>query len=76
MDKVWSFLAGPVGSWLRVFVAVVLGLWLADLASVGTIHFDAAEWGTWLAAGLVAVLPVIIAWVNPNDPRFGINKDE
>lgn len=71
MDKVWSFLKNPLGSWLRVFVAVVLGLWLADLADVKYLHWDPSEWMAWLAAGLVAVLPVIIAWINPSDPRFG-----
>lgn len=66
-----KFLAGPVGSWARVFVMTVLGLWLADLLDVGKLHFDLSEWQVWITAGLVAVLPVIIAWFNPADPRFG-----
>ena len=71
MDKFWEFLKNPVGSWLRVFISVVLGLWLADLISSGSLHFDLSEWQAWTAAGLIAVLPVIIAWVNPKDERFG-----
>jgi hypothetical protein len=71
MGKVWLFLKNPVGSWLRVFVSVVLGLWLADLTDTKVVHWDLSEWMAWLAAGLIAVLPIIIAWVNPLDPRFG-----
>lgn len=62
-----KFLAGPVGSWLRVFGATVLTVWLADLTSDG-LTFD---WKAYAIAGLVAVLPIVIAWLNPADPRFG-----
>lgn len=71
MQKLWEFLKNPLGSWLRVFVSVVLGLWLADLTNVKYLHWDPSEWLAWLAAGAIAVLPVIIAWVNPRDTRFG-----
>jgi hypothetical protein len=27
-------------------------------------------------AGLAAVAPVILRWLNPNDASFGINKDK
>jgi len=75
MDKIWQFLANPFGSFLRVFVSAVLVLWLADLADVRYLHFDATEWSNWLALGLVAAVPILIAWINPADPRFGIGKE-
>lgn len=64
-----TFLAGPVGSWLRVFAAGVLSAFLLDIADVAQIDF--AAWETWVIAGLVSVLPIIIAWLNQADPRFG-----
>jgi len=75
MDRVWRFLATAPGSFLRVFVSAVLVLWLADLADVKYLHFDAAEWSNWLALGLVAAVPILIAWVNPADPRFGLGSE-
>jgi hypothetical protein len=71
MEKVWEFLKNPFGSWLRVFATVVLGLWLTDLTTTGIVHFDASEWGIWLTSGLVAILPIFIAYINPTDTRFG-----
>lgn len=68
-----TFLAGPVGSWLRVFVSAMLGAWLLDLSGAATVNFE--EWQTYLIAGLVSVLPVIIAWLNSADPRFGPNVE-
>lgn len=62
-----KFLAGPVGSWLRVWLATALTAVLADLATDGV----ALDWTAYAIAGLVAVLPVIIAWLNPSDTRFG-----
>ena len=62
-----TFLAGPVGSWLRVFVAAAIGLYLVDLQD-SEITLSVTDYAT---AGAVAVLPIIIAWLNPADPRFG-----
>jgi hypothetical protein len=64
-----SFLAGPVGSAVRVFVSVVLGAFVLDLTNTGNISLD--SWETWVVAGLVSALPVLVAYINPSDPRFG-----
>lgn len=64
-----SFLATPVGSWLRVFLSGMLSAWLLSLTNAATIDF--ADWQTWVIAGLVSALPVIVAWLNSGDPRFG-----
>lgn len=64
-----AFFAGPVGSWLRVFAAGLLTAFLISLTDSANIDF--AAWETWVIAGLVSVLPVVIAWLNTADPRFG-----
>lgn len=55
-----------LASWVKVFLAAVLTAWLAGLTSGGAI-----DWRALLIAGAVAVLPVIINWLNPNDNRYG-----
>lgn len=55
-----------LASWGRVFAAAVLTYVLAGLAA-GTALDPMAV----LVAGLVSVLPVIINWLSPNDPRYG-----
>jgi len=60
-------------SYLKVFAAVVLGLFLADGADVFAV--DASDLRTWLAAGLAAVLPMLITVLDPKDHRFGRNAE-
>jgi hypothetical protein len=60
-------------SYLKVFAAVVLGLFLADGADVFAV--DASDLRTWLAAGLAAVLPMVITLLDPKDHRFGRNAE-
>jgi hypothetical protein len=62
-----------VQSYAKVFVAVVLGLFLADGADVFGV--SVTELKTWLAAGIAAVLPLVITALNPNDARFGKGAD-
>ena len=58
-----------VKSWVKVFVATVLGLVLADGADVfGVVWSDVR---TWIAAGVAAVLPLIITYLDVDDMRFG-----
>lgn len=58
-----------VFSWIKVFAATVLALFLADGADVFAV--DANDLRTWLAAGFAALLPVVINYINPNDGRYG-----
>ena len=62
-------------SWLKVFSATVLSLFLADGGDVVGVG-----WGdlrTYLAAGVASVLPLIITYVDPTDTRFGrMSEDE
>ena len=50
-----------VESWAKVFVAAVITAYMGGVA----------DWLTLLNAGLVALLPVILNWVNPNYKGYG-----
>ena len=74
MNKLWNWLnetalGRAVQSYVKVFASVILGLFLADGANVFAV--DASDIKMWLAAGLSAVLPLIITLLNPKDTRFG-----
>jgi len=56
-------------SYVRVFAAVVLGMFLADGADVFAV--DATDLRTWFSAGIAAVLPVAIRALNPSDHAYG-----
>lgn len=62
-----------VVSYVKVFLAVILGLFLADGADLFAV--DAADLRTWLAAGVASVLPLLITALDPTDHRFGVNSD-
>lgn len=70
-DSIWSFLAGPLGSAVRVAVALVLGSYVASVGSGGGLVPDAMTVQSWIGAALVVALPIVIAALNPNDPRYG-----
>ena len=56
-------------SWGRSFLAACLAQFLALGGSAFDINGDALK--SVIAAGLAAVLPVVIRWLNPNDKAFG-----
>lgn len=58
-----------VKSYIKVFVSVVIGMFLADGADVFAV--DASDLRTWLAAGLAATLPLLVTALDPTDNRFG-----
>jgi len=66
-----KFLTTPVGSMCRIVIGVALGYLVLDLSNDGTISVSWDEGVSWLAAGLVVGVPVLIAYVNPADTRFG-----
>ena len=51
-------------SWLRSFLAASLAVYMAGVTDPKKIGM----------AGLAAVLPVILRFLNPSDASFGINK--
>lgn len=67
-----KFLATAPGSALRVFLSALLGSLSAWLLNGNT--FDALSLATaqaWVGLAVATALPILIAWVNPADPRFG-----
>lgn len=56
-------------SWAKVWVATVLGMFLADGADIFAV--DKGDVRLYLAAGASAVVPLIITWLDKNDVRFG-----
>jgi hypothetical protein len=69
-----SPVAQAIKSYIKAFVTVVLGLFLADGADVFAV--DMSDIRSWLAVGLASVLPLIITALDPTDPRFGVHKAE
>ena len=60
-----------VFSWLKVFGASVLTAFFAILTATQALPTSGEAWMGILIAGLIAVIPVIINWLNPNDTRYG-----
>jgi hypothetical protein len=60
MEKLKPLLA----SWGRSFLAASIACYLAGVTDPKAL----------LTAGIAAVLPVILRWLNPKDSAFGINK--
>lgn len=58
-----------VKSYVKVFAATVLSLFLADGADVFAV--DYSDLRTWLAAGVAAVLPLVITALDASDDRWG-----
>jgi hypothetical protein len=63
-----------IKSYVKTFAAVVLALFLADGADVFSV--DAGDLRTWLAAGIAAILPLIVTTLDPNDARWGKGSAE
>lgn len=68
-----SPVAQVIKSYVKVFLAVVLGLFLADGADVFAV--DMSDLRSWLAAGLAAILPLLITALDPSDSRFGVKAE-
>ena len=58
MDKTKAVVA----SWARSFMAAALALYMAGVTDPKTLAM----------AGVAAVAPVILRWLNPQDKNFGV----
>jgi hypothetical protein len=65
------FLAGPIGSAARIALGLVLGSYVSSLQSGAGLVPSLNSVYTWLGAAVAVALPIIIAALNPQDPRFG-----
>ena len=62
-----KFLNSIYGSWLKVALTAILTMIIAK----GNIYEVTLE--EIISAAVVSVLPIIINWLNPHDPRYGKN---
>ena len=60
-------------SWGRSFAAACVAQFLALGGSAFDLNGDAAK--SIISAGVAALLPVILRWLNPNDVAFGYKGD-
>jgi hypothetical protein len=63
--QIW-FAQSPIAAFLRVFASGILG-WIIINANDLNLH-------PALVISLVSALPILIAWLNPADERFGKGK--
>ena len=56
-------------SWGKVFMSTVLALFLVDGADVFGVNWS--DLRMYLAAGVAAVLPLAITYLDPTDTRWG-----
>jgi hypothetical protein len=68
-----KFLNSVWGSWLKVFAVAVL-VKFSDLGG-DLFSLDLQSVKHLVNAGIIALIPVIINFLNPNDSRYGIGKD-
>jgi hypothetical protein len=61
-----------VKSWGKVFMSTVLALFLVDGADVFGVNWS--DLRMYLAAGVAAVLPLAITYLDPTDTRWGKQK--
>jgi hypothetical protein len=63
-------------SWAKVFAAAVFFVILEFVTNGGTLtDVTLNDANTWLNAGLSALLPVVINYLNPKDARYGIGGE-
>ena len=62
-----------IKSYVKVFLATVLSLFIAEGADVFAVDF--ADVRTYVSAGLASILPLLITALDPNDSRFGVNAE-
>jgi hypothetical protein len=61
-----------LASWARSFLAACLAQFIA--LGGGAFDFGTDGWKSVLSAGIAAVVPVVIRWLNPNDKAFGVKE--
>jgi hypothetical protein len=65
-------MAKPIGTFLKAFLSTILTLWLVKIQEGHELFSgDMAMVKTLLTGGIVANLPVIINWLNPQYKGYG-----
>jgi hypothetical protein len=63
-------------SWGNIFIAAIITAFTVVIVETGTLALDWKTLEAVLIAGLVAVLPVIKNYLDPNDHRYGKGADK
>lgn len=70
MTRFLEWLAtSPIATFAKIFVATILGAAVADWSGAGDISF--ADWKVWVIAALVAAIPTLVNWLNPQFTLYG-----
>lgn len=67
-----KFLNTAFGSYLKVFVTVLLTTFLA--MNKGIFDLDTESIKMLVSAAFMSLIPIVLNALNPNDPRYGRNK--
>ena len=62
-------------SWFRIFAAAVVSAFTYAVITTQAIPTDGKALIGLLVAGIVSVGPVIVNYLNKNDPRYGTGAD-
>jgi len=61
-----------LGNFFKHFLTAVFTLYMAEISNgLDPFHFDVTILKKFWVAGIIAAMPTILNWMNPNDPRFG-----
>ena len=63
-----KFLNSVYGSWLKLVLTAILTM----IISKGNIYEVTLE--ECINAAVISILPIIVNWLNPHDPRYGTKK--
>jgi hypothetical protein len=63
-----KFLNSIYGSWLKLTLTAILTM----VISKGNIYEVTLE--ECISAAVISILPIIVNFINPNDPRYGTKK--
>lgn len=75
--KLQKFLTTPAGSFIKCFIAVMITLFIAKLKQgVNLFALDLNSIKDIIGGGLAASLPVIVNWINPSYPIYGVGSPE
>jgi hypothetical protein len=61
-----------LASWARSFLAASLGAFAATGGDVFSLDLNGLK--AIITAGVIAILPVVLRYLSPNDEAFGISK--
>ena len=73
-----TFLATPLGSFVKGFSSILLAMYVSEIVTAGTIFMPVTKdlISKLVIAGVVPNIQILINWINPEYKNYGINKTE